>query len=98
MGYFWSPGRIQKLFVGNLIKTNIFCFLSMAQFWLYLGLNVPLQVSRGGLDAGRPDGREVILMPYGPNWSAEAEFRSVELFSQGQVWQYNECLTMKIYV
>ena len=39
--------------------------------------------------AGRTDGRTEsdFNAMYGPNWSAEAEFRSVELVSWGQVWQ-----------
>ena len=35
MGYFWGRGRVQKLFWDLLIKTNNFCFQSIALFPLY---------------------------------------------------------------
>ena len=35
MDNFWGRGRIQKLFLGLLIYTDNFCFLSWALFLLY---------------------------------------------------------------
>ena len=33
--YFWDWGRVQKLFLGLIIQTNNFCFLSFDLFLLY---------------------------------------------------------------